>query len=239
MNDRKIIIRHKIEQIKDIVEKVSKKSTQDPSRVKIMAVSKTMPVDDIVIALECGIQLIGENMVQEAQIKYPPIKEVMQLKGATFHFIGHLQSNKAKLAAELFDSIDSIDKIRTADKLNACANEKNKKLKCLIQANVAKENTKYGADEDDIRNIVKAVATMTSLEIQGFFAIPPYSEDPEQSRIYFRSLRMLRDTVQREFPHLNLSELSMGMSHDYHVAIEEGATIIRIGQGIFGEREKK
>ena len=238
MNDREILIKQNIEHIYQTIEKVCKDIHRDPASVRIMAVSKTMPVEDIVTAIECGISIIGENMVQEAQNKYVLLKDVLKQKDISFHFIGHLQSNKIKLANEIFDSIDSIDRLKIAEKLSSCAAQNAKKIRCLIQANAAKEDTKFGAYEEEIKDLVYAVSTMENLELLGFFAIPPYFADPEQSRIYFKSLRLLRDMMKKEFPDRNLSELSMGMSHDYHVAIEEGATIIRIGQSIFGERVK-
>lgn len=238
MNNHEILIKQNIEHILSIVKNVSERIHRDPASVRIMAVSKTMQAEDIVVAIECGIKMIGENMVQEAQSKYAQLQDVMKQKNISFHFIGHLQSNKVKQAIEIFDSVDSIDRLKIAEKLDICAGQDKRKIKCLIQANEAKEDTKFGAYEEEIKELVHAVSTMTNLELLGFFAIPPYFEDPENSRIYFRSLRLLRDMMNKEFPDLNLSELSMGMSHDYHVAIEEGATIIRIGQAIFGDRVK-
>jgi PLP dependent protein len=239
MNERWKYIQDNIRRIQETVEQVCRSVHRDPAGVKIMAVSKTMPAEDVLAAFNCGITVVGENMVQEAQAKYKYLQEAIKKNGVSFHFIGHLQSNKVKSALEIFDSIDSVDRLKIAEKLQANADETGKSVSCLIQTNVGEEESKFGAYQGELRELLKTISTMSRLKIQGLFAIPPYFENPEESRIYFRTLRMLRDSLQKEFPELILAELSMGMSHDYHVAIEEGATIVRIGQGIFGERKKQ
>lgn len=239
MNERELIILNNINLIRDKINKLCSKIGYDPSLIKLMAVSKTMPAEDIVYAIRGGIKYIGENIVQEANEKFNRIKDVLKQYDAKFHFIGHLQTNKAKIASEIFDSIDSIDSIKIAKKLYEYCKNQNKILNCLIQVNIGQEETKYGIAESEVKDLINEIRKMPNLNIRGLFAIPPFLEDAEKIRPYFRQMQLLKNKLQQLYPEIELNELSMGMSHDYEVAIEEGATIIRIGQGIFGPRQSK
>lgn len=239
MNERESIIVNNIDLIRDKIYKLCNRIGRDPSLIKLMAASKTMPAEDVVYAVKAGIKYIGENIVQEANEKFNRIKDVLKQYDAKFHFIGHLQTNKAKIASEIFDSIDSIDSIKIAKKLDGYCKDQNKILNCLIQVNIGQEETKYGITDSEVKYLIDEILKMANLKIKGFFAIPPYLEEAEKARPYFRQMRLLKDKFQQMYPEIELKELSMGMSHDYEVAIEQGATIIRIGQGIFGHRQDK
>jgi pyridoxal phosphate enzyme (YggS family) len=198
-----------------------------------------MPVQDILVAINAGIKYIGENIVQEANEKFKLIKGIMEENQVEFHFIGHLQTNKVKIASEIFVSIDSIDSVKLAKKLNDSCCNLGKKMNCLIQVNIGEEESKHGISEANVKMLLDEIIKYPYLEIKGLFAIPPFFEEPEKVRPYFRQMRILRDNLKQAYPELALDELSMGMSHDYEVAIEEGATFVRIGQGIFGPRQSK
>jgi pyridoxal phosphate enzyme (YggS family) len=165
---------------------------------------------------------------------------VRDLSGAVFHLIGHLQSNKARAAAELFDAVDSVDSLRLAQRLDAAARELGKSLDVLIEINIGGEDAKAGLapESEELKNLLEAAPKLTALRFRGLMTIPPFTEDPEGSRPYFRRLRELRDSLVHAAPAipLELTELSMGMSHDFEVAIEEGSTCVRVGTAIFGER---
>lgn len=219
-----------------------------------MAVSKTMPADSIKEAFEAGQRLFGENRVQEFAEKQielvaaspseaaAQVCDVFDIAKAKFHLIGHLQSNKAAKAAELFDAIDSVDSLKLAERLNAAAEKLGKKLEILIEVNVGGEEQKAGVmpESRELEELLAAAPLLASLDMRGLMTIPPATEDPEGARPYFRTLRELRDRINsRNLPALNLRELSMGMSHDFEVAVEEGSTCVRVGTAIFGERKKQ
>lgn len=191
--------------------------------VQLVAVTKTFPAADVDHALAAGITDVGENKVQEARDKKPLVTAA-----ARWHLIGHLQSNKAKDAVRLFDVIQSVDSLALAEKLARAAEGEGKVQQILLQVNVAREPQKSGADPEEVDAIVERIRTLSSLELTGLMVIPPAGE-PEDARPWFRQLRELRDR-------LALRELSMGMTDDFEVAIEEGATIIRVGRAIFGAR---
>jgi pyridoxal phosphate enzyme (YggS family) len=202
--------------------------------ITLVAVSKTVPVEKILSAVSAGQHHFGENRVQEADSKIPPLRTVPDL---TWHMIGHLQSNKAQRAAELFDVIHSVDSIKLAQKLSQAALGVGKSLSVLIQVDLGHEETKFGTEKSQVAEMVAAISAAGGLSPAGLMTIPPYFEDPELTRPFFRALRELRDELEQEQPGcLGPGELSMGMSHDFHVAIQEGATIVRIGTAIFGER---
>ncbi|OGF65130.1 MAG: YggS family pyridoxal phosphate enzyme [Candidatus Fischerbacteria bacterium RBG_13_37_8] len=236
MNMRQQTIVENISYIQNHISKICSKTGRDVFSVKLMAVSKTMPADDIVIAIEAGVKIVGENIVQEASEKFRIIKPVLEEHGVRLHFIGHLQSNKVRMAMDVFDSIDTIDRLKIAHKLQENGEAENKVIDCMIQINIGSENSKFGISDSELKNLIAAAAQMKNLRIKGLFAVPPYFEDPESVRPYLQKMRLLQKDLQKAFPHFDLNELSMGMSHDYSVAIEEGATIIRVGQGIFGPR---
>ncbi len=206
--------------------------------IALMAVSKTQPAAKIIDAYEAGHRLFGENRVQEFSEK---VGALASLRDAPFHMIGHLQSNKAPKAAELFSAIDSLDSAKLAERLNAAANNLGKTLDVLIEINVGGEEAKSGlaANSPQLEEIFARAPTWTHLHIRGLMTVPPFTEDPEGARPYFRQLRELRDRIAaRNLPGLGLGVLSMGMSHDFEVAIEEGSTCVRIGTAIFGDRAK-
>jgi pyridoxal phosphate enzyme (YggS family) len=197
--------------------------------VTLVAVSKTMPAAAIREAVSAGVKILGENRVQEAREK------IEALPGAVeWHLIGHLQTNKAKLAVGLFDCIHSLDSIRLAQELGRHAEEAGRRLRCLVEVNVGEETQKSGAAAAEVRPLLEAARRLPQLSIQGLMTIPPFLPDSESVRPFFRRLRDLRDRLESEG--WTLPDLSMGMSHDFEVAIEEGATLVRIGTAIFGSR---
>lgn len=201
--------------------------------VRLIAVSKTVAPERIREACEAGVREFGENRVQEAAAK------IAQLAGLdlTWHLIGHLQSNKARRAASLFGWIHSVDSIELAAKLNAACVEQAIRIPVLLQVNLGGETTKSGVEETDAVPSAEEISGLPWLELRGLMVIPPYSENPEDARIYFRRLRSLAEDIQAAgLPAASVRELSMGMSHDFEVAIEEGATMIRVGTAIFGAR---
>jgi hypothetical protein len=200
-----------------------------------MAVSKTHPAAAIAEAISAGQLLFGENRVQEFAAKREQLPS--QTAGAMFHFIGHLQSNKATRAVELFDAIDSVDSLRLAERLNQEAERQGRKLDALIEINIGGEAAKAGVDpaSDELRSLLDAQPRLPNLAIRGLMTVPPYTEDPEGARPFFLRLRQLRDRL-RASTGLALPQLSMGMSHDFEVAIEEGSTCVRVGTAIFGAR---
>jgi len=195
--------------------------------VRLLAVSKTKPPEAVREAAGCGLRLFGENKVQEAQAKIPQCPS-----GLEWHLIGHLQSNKAKVAARLFQMIHSVDSLKLLQALETHADTT---LPILLQVNVSGEAAKSGMKPDEVANVVEAANQMSNVEVHGLMTIPPFTPDPEKARGHFRALRKLRDRVQEETG-TPLPELSMGMSHDLEVAIEEGSTWVRIGTDLFGAR---
>ena len=201
-----------------------------------MAVSKTHPAERIRAAYAGGIRVFGENRVQEFAAK---AESLLDLPDAEWHMIGHLQSNKASKAAELFGAVDSLDSVKLADRLNAAAENENKKIPVLIEMNVGGEKSKSGVAPEalDVEDLLLAAPRFGALEFRGLMTVPPFSDDAEGARPYFRRLREIRDTIaRRKLPGISMDVLSMGMSHDFEVAIEEGSTCVRVGTAIFGER---
>lgn len=211
---------------------------RNPDEVTLMAVTKTIEPGRIREAYAAGLRLFGENRLQEFGEKFEMLDD---LKDAEWHLIGHLQSNKAKKAAELFSGIDSVDSLRLAEKLNQSAEQAGKKLPVLIEIKVGAEESKAGIplDSPELENLLRAAAELEHLQIRGLMTIPPFTEDPEGARPYFRLLRDLRDQIAgRKLQGIQMDVLSMGMSHDFEVAIEEGSTCVRVGTAIFGARPK-
>jgi pyridoxal phosphate enzyme (YggS family) len=206
--------------------------------VALMAVSKTFSANCIREAYEAGLRLFGENRVQEFAGK---IDSLHDLDAAEWHLIGHLQTNKAVKAVELFSAVDSVDSLRLAQKLNAAAQQLKKKLQVLIEINVGGEVAKSGMapDSAELKHLLVAAPELEHLEFRGLMTVPPITEDPREARPYFIKLRQLRDQIgARRLPAIDLCELSMGMSHDFEVAIEEGSTCVRVGTAIFGNRTR-
>jgi pyridoxal phosphate enzyme (YggS family) len=203
-----------------------------------MAVTKTQPPERIREAYAAGQRLFGENRVQEFALKAGPLSD---LRDARWHMIGHLQTNKAAKTAELFEAVDSLDSLKLAEKLDAAAAGLGKKLGVLIEINVGGEEAKSGIalHPAELERLLVAAPRFENLALRGLMTVPPFTEDPEGARPYFRKLRELRDAiVARDFPAAGMGELSMGMSHDFEVAIEEGSTCVRVGTAIFGSRAK-
>ncbi len=200
------------------------------SDVRLIAVSKTFGVDAITFAIEAGVTDLGENRVQELREKFPDLR-----REAQWHMIGHLQSNKARDAVRLFNLVHSVDRASLADRLDQAAAELNRTLEVLVQVNVGGEPQKSGVDIDDLEELVRHVARLEHLRVRGLMTIPPIADEAE-TRAYFRRMRELRDEVCERLELTGLAELSMGMTDDFEIAIEEGATMVRVGRAIFGER---
>jgi len=221
-----------IRQIREAMAEAACRSGRLASAVRLMAVTKTVDDDRILAAIGAGVEILGENYVQEAKRKIDKMGNPCE-----WHMIGHLQTNKAKYAVRLFDMIHSLDRLELAQELDRRAHAAGRVMKVLIEVNVAGEETKSGIPLASARDLVRAVAPLENLSIQGLMTMPPWFDDPEEARPFFRALRELRDQITAEvIDRVEMRELSMGMTGDYAVAIEEGATIVRIGRGVFGER---
>jgi pyridoxal phosphate enzyme (YggS family) len=228
-------ISNNVKQVCEQIDRAAAASGRDPEEITLVAISKTFPVEAISEAADAGLRRFGENRVQEAE---PKINSLVASRALEWHLVGHLQSNKAKRAAQLFEVIHSVDSIKLAEKLSQSCVELEKSVAVLIQVNLGLEQTKFGARSEQVEEIVDQVARLPGLRLDGFMTIPPLFENPEQSRPFFAQLRELRDRIESAHPgSLGRKHLSMGMSHDFRVAIEEGATIVRIGTAIFGNRE--
>jgi len=211
-----------------------RRSNRSENDVALMAVSKVHPVEAILEAYAAGQRLFGENRVQEFQEKSPHLKELAR---AEFHLIGPLQSNKTAKAAELFNAIDAVDSLKIAQRLNTTAATLGKKLRVLIEVKLSHEESKHGLAPEELPTLLAAMNELESIETVGLMTVPPWSEDAEAARPYFRELRRLRDESQVRFP--RVTQLSMGMSNDFTVAIEEGSTCVRVGTALFGRRVPK
>jgi pyridoxal phosphate enzyme (YggS family) len=224
----------RLQRVREKIAVAIARANRQPEEVTLVAVSKTHPVEMIREALGAGLTDFGENRVPEAEEKIPQVGR----DKARWHLIGHLQSNKARRAVELFDVIHSLDSAGLAQKLNRyCLALERSEFPVLIQVDLAHEATKSGATEDHLREIVDAVRQAAALRLIGLMTVPPFFEDVEQVRPFFRKLRELRDELRTQGVFGDRpGELSMGMTHDYEIAIEEGATMLRIGTAIFGER---
>ena len=229
------------ENIADLQERIAEaaqRAGRRPEEIALMAVSKTHPPERIREVHTAGLRLFGENRVQEFAGKAAALADLAE---AEWHMIGHLQTNKAAKAAELFSGVDSVDSVKLAEKLDAAARSLGKKLAVLIEINVGGEAAKSGvaSDSPDLEDLLVAARRFEALEFRGLMTVPPFTDDPEGARPYFRKLRELRDAIAaRKLPAVGTDVLSMGMSHDFQVAIEEGSTCVRVGTAIFGERPK-
>ena len=225
-------LKKRLENVKDRINKAAFKCSRAPESIHLVAVSKTIPANRVREAIEAGVTILGENYVQEARNKF----NLLGTYPVSWHFIGHLQSNKAKYAVRLFDLIHSVDTLKIARELNKQAKKVDKVQDVLMQINISKEQSKSGSDIENAINLIKDIVFFENLSVKGFMAMPPFFNNPEKARPYFIALRNLRDQIQKTFPDVILNELSMGMTGDFEVAIEEGATLVRIGTAIFGER---
>jgi PLP dependent protein len=228
-----------IARIRERIAQAAARAGRNPDSITLMAVSKVMEADRIRLAYESGARVFGENRVQEFEGKSSALKD---LREAEWHLIGHLQTNKAKKAVELFHAVDSVDSLRLAEKLNQAAQQANKVLPVLIEINVGGEESKSGVapGSPELEDLLQSGQRLEHLQVCGLMTIPPFTEYPQDSRPYFRRVRELRDTIaDRKLQGIQMDVLSMGMSHDFEVAIEEGSTCVRVGTAIFGERPKK
>ena len=219
-----------------VVERIHTAAVQcgrDPDEIQLVAVSKTIPAARVEKAIAAGVQFLGENYVQEARDKF----DTLSAHPVSWHFIGHLQSNKAKYAVRIFNLIHSVDSLKLAKELNKQAAKNGKVQNILVQVNIAEEATKSGASVAQTRELVSGIGKLENLSLKGLMTMPPYFYEPEKARPFFKALRELRDRIQAEnIPNISLKELSMGMTGDFEVAIAEGATLVRIGTAIFGDR---
>jgi hypothetical protein len=230
-------IAENIARVREQIARAAERCGQRAEEITLVAVSKTFPAGAIRTAYEAGIRHFGENRLQEFEAKRAVLADLQEV---TWHMIGHIQSNKARKVAELFGRIDSIDRLSVAEKLDAAVVEgaRSERLPVLIEVRLGGEESKSGVGEAALTQLAEDVTQKCSdLELRGLMTIPPYAEDAEQARPYFRQLRELRDELRQKIGR-ELPVLSMGMSHDFEIAIEEGATEVRIGTVIFGERRK-
>ncbi len=230
-------IAENLERIHEKITAAALRANRDPASIKLVAVSKTMPIERIEEAVSCGQLLFGENYIQEARDKIAALPPEIQ-KTVTWHFIGALQSNKARVAAAHFQVIETVDRLKLAQALNRSLEESGKQLSVLVQVNIGREPQKSGVLPENCAALLKDIATCRNLSVDGLMAIPPHADDPEETRPYFRELcRMAREYAGMGlFSRAGAPEISMGMSGDFEVAVEEGATLVRVGTAIFGSR---
>jgi pyridoxal phosphate enzyme (YggS family) len=227
-----INISDNINTIKQRIVSAAVKCGRDPDSIKLLAVTKTILTEYIIKAIDAGITMFGENYVQEAKEKIAVLGQRAQ-----WHMIGHLQTNKAKYAVNLFDYIHSVDRLELAQELDKRAGLIGRKINILIEVNVSGEKTKNGIPATTAIDLIKVTSKLENISVRGLMTMAPYSNDPENARPYFSALRNLRDNISRQqILGIQMEELSMGMTDDFEVAIEEGATIVRIGRAIFGKR---
>ncbi len=221
-----------LQNIRNSIASTARACNRDPADIKLLAVSKRHPKASIQEAIDAGQMCFGENYIQEAQEKCLAFKDI------AFHFIGHVQSNKAKLAAELFRMVETVDRLKLAKALNKHLEKIDKNLDILIQVNIGNDPKKYGVSPEDTIALLQDIQALSRVRVKGLMTMPPFSTDLEETRSYFRALRLLSIECgkQKLFHNNDQIELSMGMSHDFTIAIEEGSTFIRVGTAIFGER---
>jgi pyridoxal phosphate enzyme (YggS family) len=233
-------IRKNFLRVRERIEKAAQRVGRDSKEIKLVAVSKTVEAARIKEAIEAGVSILGENYIQEAQKKIEEIgrpactERFGEGRSVSWHFIGHLQSNKAKYAVRLFDMIHSVDSLPLAEELNRRAEQANQVVKVMIEVNLSKEATKFGTDVGMVLNLAKGIQNIKHLSLEGLMTMPPYFDSPEMSRPYYVALRELKERMVKEG--IPMKELSMGMSNDFEIAIEEGATYVRVGTAIFGPR---
>lgn len=238
-----IAIRAHIQDIRNRVDAAARKAGRNPGEIHILAVTKTYPVAYIQEALAAGIRWFGENKVQEAKEKYQCFDNLTEKDAVQKHMVGHLQTNKVRHAVEIFDMIQTVDSLRLATEIDKRAYTQDRIMDILIQVNTSREKSKYGIPPEDTLELVKRVAELKNVRIRGLMTIGPLtasvSADPEKVRPYFRRLFELKQFIaEQKIPQVNMEHLSMGMSLDFETAVEEGATIIRIGTAIFGKRKR-
>jgi len=227
------MLKDRLESVLERIQAAATGSGRDPDAVRLVAVSKTVPAEKVIEAVEAGVETLGENYVQEARTKI----EALAALSVAWHYIGHLQSNKAKYVVKLFDLIHSVDSFKLARELNKQAAKMGKVQQILIQVNIAEESTKSGVSEQDTIDLLESVMPLNNLAVKGLMTMPPYFNAPDKVRPFFAALRKLRDRIEDlNLENVAMDELSMGMTGDFEVAIAEGATLVRVGTAIFGER---
>jgi pyridoxal phosphate enzyme (YggS family) len=229
------VIADRVAAVRERIARAAERAARAPEGVTLVAVSKTFPAEAVRAAFDAGVRHFGENRVQEAAPKIAAL-QVLRGEGLRWHLVGHLQSNKARKAATLFDVIQSVDSAELARRLDRAVSETERPVRALVQVDLAGEATKFGLPEAEAPEVLEEMHALGGLRVEGLMVMPPYLEDPEAVRPYFRRLRALRDRLAAAGL-LEGTDLSMGMSHDFETAVEEGATIVRVGTAIFGERE--
>lgn len=225
-------IEENIIEVKRRVEEAAKKAGRNPEDVLILAVSKTIDVPRIKEAVQCGLNSLGENRVQEIMDKYEPMGE-----GINWHLIGHLQTNKVKYIIDKVCLIHSVESLKLAEEINKKAEKAGIIMDILVEVNIANEESKFGIKPEDCESFIRELSKMKNINVKGLMTVAPFTENPEENRVYFKGLKdLLVDINNKKIDNINMSELSMGMTGDFEVAVEEGATIVRVGTGIFGER---
>jgi pyridoxal phosphate enzyme (YggS family) len=228
-------IRENLEKIRERIDQAAKRSGRDPDSVQLIAVSKKMPTECIEEAISCGQKAFGENYLQEA------VEKIKQFDtDISWHFIGRLQSNKAAAVADSFTMVETVDRLKIARVLDRCMKEQGRVLPILIQVNIGAEPQKSGVLPEDTAGLLTEMQALSGLLIKGLMVMPPYSPDPETTRPYFRRARELAENLQGKglLAGQETVEISMGMSGDFEVAIEEGATLVRVGTALFGQRQE-
>jgi pyridoxal phosphate enzyme (YggS family) len=228
-----VSIADNVRAVRDRMAEAAERALRDPSDVTLVAVTKTVEPPAIAEAIEAGVTVIGENRIQEAESKFdadlPPVEK---------HLVGHLQRNKAKKALRLFDMLESLDSLRLARELSTLCQAADSSIDLLVEVNTSGEESKYGLEPDEVLRAVEEISEMPGLRIRGLMTVGAFLPDPEDVRPCFRRLRELRDRIEEAvIPGVAMDHLSMGMTNDFEVAIEEGATIVRVGRAIFGERD--
>ena len=230
-------MRARLEAINQRIAAACERAGRQVSEITLVAVSKTVTVARIREAIEAGVRDLGESRIQEAAAKIPELKPLSAGRKVQWHLIGHLQSNKARRAVELFDAVHSVDSLNLAERLDRIAGESGKRLPVFIEVNLGGEESKTGAAPDEVLPLCEQIGKLPRLELKGLMAVPPFSDNPEDARPFFQHLRRLRDeALQAGAAEGGLNDLSMGMSDDFEIAIEEGATFIRVGTALFGAR---
>jgi pyridoxal phosphate enzyme (YggS family) len=230
-------LRARLEEINRRIEAACERAGRRASEITLVAVSKTVPAARIREAIEAGVRTLGESRVQEASAKIYELKPLSAERKVQWHLIGHLQSNKARRAVELFDAVHSVDDLKLAERLDRFAAESGKRLPIFIEVNLGGEESKTGAAPDEVLPLCEQIGKLPGLELKGLMAVPPFSDNPEDARPFFRRLRRLRDEARLAAAGESFNDLSMGMSIDFEIAIEEGATFIRVGAALFGARQ--
>ena len=226
-------ISENIENIRKNIDAACKRSGRDPKDVLLLAVSKTVDVDRIKVAVDCGLNSLGENRVQEIMEKYEPMGENVK-----WHLIGHLQTNKVKYIIDKVELIHSVESIKLAEEINKQAKKHNLVMDVLVEVNMADEDSKFGVKPEETESFIRELALMDNIRVRGLMTVAPNVENGEENRVYFRNMKqLLVDINAKNINNINMDILSMGMTGDYETAVEEGATIVRVGTGIFGKRD--